>query len=665
MTIRRKLLLLFLLVAVVPMAFVGVRSYRNSVRAVESVMEGRTLSVVDGIALGVIGLYQPRKSEVKLLTRSRPIQDLYARYADIGAEAFELTRGQIEAYFQRFFTGPQELFTRVAFLNLQGELIFSYARRPDTGGSTGWYSFATQDPTLPKVDLRAHEHEDGLFLSNQYNPTYGSILRLGRWVNDVEGGTRVGFIVAEIEVARFLREAGLADADLGEDQLALIVGRDQGRLVFHPEKSLVGIPVEDALSDFARLYDEIRFNEGSKRWDDQGKPLTTIQTVNVDRPSENWWHWYEDDEGEALATYVNLDAPSWTIALLSRASKATETVRSTAILNLAITFGVLLVVLIVFSLVIGRVTASIRLVAEGAEAIASGDLDQQITVRTHDETRQLADSFNRMSRSLKTTMGDLRQLTEELEERVQSRTSELEQANEQIQQVNVQLQEASSHKSDFLARMSHDLRTPMNAIIGYTRILLRRSKDILDDRQYQNLENIQTSAGNLLALINDILDLSKIEAGRMDVNLKQVDVKQIVEDCARSIETLLKPGVSLVQNSDGASAIQTDPDRLRSVVMNLLSNAVKFTEAGTITVTLQDANGGQRLSVADTGVGIAAGDLPRVFEEFRQLEQRPGQQQGSGLGLAIAQKTVELLGGTISVESELGRGTTFTVELPR
>ena len=343
----------------------------------------------------------------------------------------------------------------------------------------------------------------------------------------------------------------------------------------------------------------------------------------------------------------------------------TAPARRTALFNFGIAVGALALIVIVVPLVIGRITASIRQVTAGAEAIAAGDLDQEIAVSTHDETRQLADSFNHMSRSLKTTMGDLRQLTEELEERVQARTAELEAANVQIQEVNEQLQEASSHKSDFLARMSHDLRTPMNAIIGYTRILLRRSKDALDERQYQNLENIQMSADNLLALINDILDLSKIEAGRMDVNLEEVDVNQLVDDCARSVETLLKPGVSLVRSLDGAAPIETDPDRLRSVVMNLLSNAVKFTETGTITVSLQDANGGQRLTVADTGVGITAEDLPRVFEEFHQLEQRPGQQQGSGLGLAIASKTVELLGGTIAVDSELGRGTTFTVELPR
>ena len=233
-----------------------------------------------------------------------------------------------------------------------------------------------------------------------------------------------------------------------------------------------------------------------------------------------------------------------------------------------------------------------------------------------------------------------------------------------LEEANRKIQEATRHKSDFLARMSHDLRTPMNAIIGYTRILLRRTKQILDERQYQNLENIQTSADNLLVLINDVLDLSRIEAGRMDVHPEQVDLEQLIRECARSIEPLLKADVTLELQIDGTTAMHTDPDQLRRVVMNLLGNAVKFTERGTITVALRDIDGKQQLAVADTGVGISAEDLPNIFEEFHQVEGNAAEpREGTGLGLAIAKRTIELLGGEISVESEVGKGTTFTLRL--
>ena len=232
---------------------------------------------------------------------------------------------------------------------------------------------------------------------------------------------------------------------------------------------------------------------------------------------------------------------------------------------------------------------------------------------------------------------------------------------QRLEAQNVQIQEANRLKSDFLARMSHDLRTPMNAIIGYTRILLRRAKDVLGDRLYGNLENINTSADHLLHLINDILDLSKIEAGGIDIRPEDVDLGQLVTDCMTSVRPLVKPGVQFEERLEHSDTIHTDPDRLQRVVMNLLSNAVKFTEEGSITVSLKSVDEWVELSVVDTGPGIPAADLPFIFEEFRQVEGE--KKEGTGLGLSIAKKSIELLGGTISAESEVGEGTTFKLRI--
>ena len=240
----------------------------------------------------------------------------------------------------------------------------------------------------------------------------------------------------------------------------------------------------------------------------------------------------------------------------------------------------------------------------------------------------------------------------------------LEGQNQALKEANQQIQEANRLKSDFLARMSHDLRTPMNAIIGYTRILLRQAKEILSERQYRNLDNIQISANNLLSLINDILDLSKIEAGRIDIKPEAVDLKQLATECIISVESLVQPGVQLEQQLADVSPVHTDADRIRRVVMNLLSNALKFTEQGSITVSAKPVEGWMELSVADTGSGIPPEDLPHIFDEFRQVEGQEGtQQEGTGLGLSIAKKSMELLGGTISVESEMGKGTKFTLRI--
>ena len=240
----------------------------------------------------------------------------------------------------------------------------------------------------------------------------------------------------------------------------------------------------------------------------------------------------------------------------------------------------------------------------------------------------------------------------------------VEEENRALKEANQRIQEGSQHKSEFLSRMSHDLRTPMNAIIGYTHILLRQLKGAVEERQFCNLENIHTSAENLLGLVNEILDLSRIEAGGIELRPEMVDLGRLVGECITSVAPLAKPGVEVVQELGEVTQVNTDSDRIRRVVMNLLGNAVKFTEQGSIRVSLKPVDAGVELSVADTGVGIPSEDLPHIFAEYRQVRRQVGEKfEGTGLGLAIAAKSVELLGGTIWAESQVGRGTTFTLRI--
>ncbi|MBT4098476.1 MAG: hypothetical protein HOM68_13960 [Gemmatimonadetes bacterium] len=251
-----------------------------------------------------------------------------------------------------------------------------------------------------------------------------------------------------------------------------------------------------------------------------------------------------------------------------------------------------------------------------------------------------------------------------LEKRLSERTMQLEQTNADLATANEQVRETTRLKSEFLARMSHDLRTPMNAIIGYTRLLLRKSGDVLDARQYSNLENIQTSANNLLELINDILDLSKIESGRIEIQPQKVDPDVLVRECTAAIQPLLQDGVEIKTDVDYEGTLMSDPDRLRRGLMNLLGNAVKFTQSGSVTATLRRDEGETVLSVADTGVGIAADELPHIFDEFRQVARKGSSaQEGTGLGLAIVKRSVELIGGRVSVDSVEGEGTMFTIRV--
>ena len=229
-----------------------------------------------------------------------------------------------------------------------------------------------------------------------------------------------------------------------------------------------------------------------------------------------------------------------------------------------------------------------------------------------------------------------------------------------------QLEIASRHKSSFLANMSHELRTPLNAIIGFTRIVMRRTKDQLDDKQYENLEKILGAAQHLLSLINAVLDLAKVESGKVEVHAGEVLPATLLEQCARTVEPLVKDGVRLERDFDGAlPPLFSDEEKIRQIVINLLSNAAKFTAKGSIRISaLAD---GERVSVAvtDTGTGIPADKLDAVFEEFEQVDTSSTRAHGgTGLGLAIARRLARLMGGDLVAASTLGEGSTFTLTLP-
>jgi signal transduction histidine kinase len=236
----------------------------------------------------------------------------------------------------------------------------------------------------------------------------------------------------------------------------------------------------------------------------------------------------------------------------------------------------------------------------------------------------------------------------------------------EIQEKSRQLQVANRHKSEFLASMSHELRTPLNAIIGFTRIVMRRSQEHLEPKQYENLEKILASGEHLLALINAILDLAKVEAGRIEINARETDLASVLEHAIRTIEPLVKSDTSVIrQFDDDLPPMVVDDDKLRQIVINLLSNAAKFTPAGSIHVRAAARDGSVEIAVADTGIGIPAEKLDAIFEEFEQVDTTSTRVYGgTGLGLAISRRLARLMKGDIRVESTLGKGSTFTLTLP-
>jgi signal transduction histidine kinase len=331
--------------------------------------------------------------------------------------------------------------------------------------------------------------------------------------------------------------------------------------------------------------------------------------------------------------------------------------------------GVLLFLIVV--LVSGAISRfTIRLLARplgllqsGITAVRNGRLEPIQISRTGDEIEFLGESFNGMIEALATSQNEIRQHQELLEQRIRERTEQLEEAM-------LRAQAASQAKSEFLANVSHELRTPMNGVIGMLDVVMEKN---LPPEQADELQTAQRCAYSLLALLNEILDLSKIEAGKMTLERVPFDVRAMLEDCLKSHQPrAAKNGVELRSeiSADVPARILGDPLRIRQVVSNLLGNAVKFTERGSVSVRVDTEFSGTgvfslRLTVADTGTGIPADKLTSIFDKFTQADGSVSRKYGgTGLGLAITRKLVEMHGGHIRVSSEVGRGTTFVATLP-
>jgi signal transduction histidine kinase len=304
----------------------------------------------------------------------------------------------------------------------------------------------------------------------------------------------------------------------------------------------------------------------------------------------------------------------------------------------------------------------LRHLRDVSDAIRHGNTSMRADLHTGDEFEGLAVAFNRMLRHLVTTQDELRRANVKLDGKV-----------DELAQVNMQLYEMNRVKSDFMATMSHELRTPLNSILGFSDVLA--SAKSLDEKQRRYVENIEKSGRLLLEMINNILDLAKIESGKMEIQLADFDVAQLIAtqcDLARPLTE--KKNIDLeTEIQAGLPPMHQDQGRVHQILNNLLSNAIKFTpEGGRIRVAAQrDARNQLLLKVTDTGVGIAEEDQQAIFEKFRQGSTAmptgdaiTREYSGTGLGLSIVKELCKLLGGEVSVESSLGTGSTFTVCLP-
>lgn len=318
------------------------------------------------------------------------------------------------------------------------------------------------------------------------------------------------------------------------------------------------------------------------------------------------------------------------------------------------------ILLFALRLVVNRITSPLSTLSGVMQKAGEGEAHVRAELDGSSEVRTIAKVFNKMMAALEERDRQLREHNENLETLVSSRTQELVEARDQAVLAN-------RHKSEFLANMSHELRTPLNAIIGYAEMVMEEMELMGNDEVVADLKRVHNAADHLLTMINTILDMAKIDAGRMDVWLEPVSLQDLLEEVADTVRVLVKKNHNQLKTEIECihSRVMMDEQKLRQIMLNLLSNAVKFTKQGVITVKMASTEDALTITVSDTGIGMTDEQQKRIFEEFLQADMSTTREYGgTGLGLSITQRLCWLLGGEISVKSAPQKGSEFLVRIP-
>ncbi len=352
---------------------------------------------------------------------------------------------------------------------------------------------------------------------------------------------------------------------------------------------------------------------------------------------------------------------------LAAAEAAVRRQHETGARILLIVAGLTTIVAMAGALLVTRaIVRPLHALHRGTEIIGEGNLSHRVGTNARDEIGQLSRAFDHMTEGLAGTTASLEELNKEIAQRERI-AQELQEKNEQLDTQNTKLQELDRLKSVFLASMSHELRTPLNAIIGFTSLILQGMVGEINEEQKKQLALVESSAQHLLSLINDVLDIAKIEAGKVELSLDEF----AFDDLMREAVGILSPiadlkKIKLLGDAPGGVTLYSDKRRLTQVLINLTGNAVKFTDKGSVKVKAR-LLGKHRLAVniIDTGIGLKQEDIDKLFTPFQQAgDSLVKKQQGTGLGLYLSRKLVNLLGGEITVKSEFGKGSEFAFTLP-
>jgi len=442
-------------------------------------------------------------------------------------------------------------------------------------------------------------------------------------------------VVAEIDLRSIWRK--IDKIHIGQTGRVFVVSQES-TIIAHPDRAYIGRQLAPELKPVLSGY------EGRTAYTDPISGVRLLASYSPLGGQSGWGIVVEQEQTEVLAP-------------VNRIASITL-----GVLVLAISMATIATILIERS-----ITLPLQHLAEASRRIArTGDLSQQVRVEGQGEISQLATMFNQMTTSLQRAEKNLRKYSDHLEELVKKRTSELEGKTGELEQANIRLQELDRLKSMFIASMSHELRTPLNSIIGFTGIILQGISGEITEDQRKELTMVKNSANHLLTLINDVIDVSKIETDRVELFIEEFNLADLMQGVKESFKVAAdEKDLKLSLEMPERLIIKSDERRVKQVIMNLVSNAVKFTDRGEIEIKVRKEDKRVEVSVTDTGIGIKKEDMKKLFKQFSRIyvEGRPVT-EGTGLGLYLSKKIVDLLGGQIKAESEFGKGSMFTSTFP-
>ena len=437
-----------------------------------------------------------------------------------------------------------------------------------------------------------------------------------------------GKIVGVAVIATFLKDLSkiVGTINLGKTGYAFLVD-EQGQVLAHPESKYVTGKQLSNLSEYPPV--EAILN---------GKDKTFSFT---DAKQVKW-----------LSYGIKLKN-DWSVIALQQESEVLEKEQLFLQLVTFIAVVAVLSVIILIWLLTGRLLEPISRLTMAAKTLSRGQWNQHVQVKSQDEVGTLANAFNQMAKQLRVSFAILQT------------------KNEESQRACEEAEKANKAKSIFVANMTHELRTPLNAIIGYSEMLQEEAEDMTPEEFVPDLEKIASAGRHLLALINDVLDFSKVEAGKMELYLESFQVNKMVNEVVAMIQPAIqKNSNELIVNHDtDLGTMYSDVTKIRQCLFNLLSNSSKFTESGQINLTanreIQDNSEWLIFQVSDSGIGMTDEQMSKVFQAFTQADSSTTRKYGgTGLGLVITRQFCLMMGGNIEVESEFGKGATFTIKLP-